>query len=231
MLQETLRKRVLNYLLRNVPCDRATATPLAEEFWAWSDPDGGTSPGEPSIGLSAAAATVRLADASDYANALAADGLLGSLRWRVEVSGRRQTIGIIAEPGGALAITVPRDIDHRVVRPVRCGLVRDRAPHWARRLGVRPTSVSVAEPRLRWGQCTKNGESVLHWAVFQLSPHLVDLAVVPELAHLAEPRHGPAFLRLLDRVLPDHSERSEELAQTGRGVWLDRIVGGEQPGA
>lgn len=104
----------------------------------------------------------------------------------------------------------------------------DRAPHWALRLGVRPTEVNVGDMRRRWGQRTNDGAIVLHWAVFQLSPHLIDFVVVHELAHLAESRHGPAFRRLVGRVLPDHAERAEELAQAGRSVWLGEILSGER---
>lgn len=75
----------------------------------------------------------------------------------------------------------------------------------------------------RWGQRTKNGRIVLHWAVFQLPAHLVDLVVVHELAHLTQPQHGLAFHRLVGRVLPDHAVRSEELAVAGRAVWVGEV--------
>ncbi|HSL09303.1 MAG TPA: YgjP-like metallopeptidase domain-containing protein [Pseudonocardiaceae bacterium] len=242
-------------------------------------------------------------DAPAYTRALVDAGILGHLRWRVTVSVRRRTIGFTAEPGGALAIAVPRDADVAEVvaavkarlpwmvrtanrqaeiaanypakeivdgenfpylgRPRRLVLVddadddvqltgdrllavggepgrvaasivtwyhrtgatwlHDRAPHWARRLGVWPTGVRVDGLGQRWGQRTKNGGIVLHWAVFQLPAHLVDLVVVHELAHLVEPQHRHAFHRLVGRVLPDHAERSEELAVAGRCVWLGEI--------
>lgn len=244
-----------------------------------------------------------LVDAPGYTRALVDAGVLGHLPWRVTVSERRRTIGFTAEPGGALAIAVPRDADAAEViaavkarlpwmvrttqrqaeiaadhpakeivqgenfpylgRPRRLVLVHngdedvqltgdrllavggepsrvagsivrwygragatwlhDRAPHWARRLGVRPTGVRVDGLGQRWGQRTIDGGIVLHWAVFQFPAHLVDLVIVHELAHLAEPQHGLAFHRLVGRVLPDHAERSEELAVAGRSVWLGEI--------
>lgn len=107
---------------------------------------------------------------------------------------------------------------------VGAGWLYDRAPQWALRLGVRPTEVKVDGLGQRWGQRTGAGGIALHWAVFQLSTHLIDLVVVHELAHLVEPRHGPAFRRLVGRLLPDHAERAEELAVTGRCVWLGDIT-------
>jgi predicted metal-dependent hydrolase len=98
--------------------------------------------------------------------------------------------------------------------------LHDRAPHWALRLGVRPTEAKVDDLGQRWGQRTGAGGIALHWAVFQLPTHLIDLVVVHELAHLVEPQHGPPFHRLVERLLPDHADRSEELAAKGRCVWL-----------
>jgi predicted metal-dependent hydrolase len=243
-------------------------------------------------------------DAPGYTHALDEAGVLGGLRWRVTVNQRRRTIGFTAEPGGALTIAVPRDVDAAEVvaaararlpwmvrtagrqadivadhpakeivdgenfpylgRPRRLVLIdtakkdiqlagdrllaingepsrvavsivtwyrragaawlQDRASHWAQRLGVRPTGVSVDDLGPRWGQRTKDGKVVLHWTVFQLPPHLVDFVVVHEVTHLAEPHHGPAFRRLVGRVLPDHAERSEELAYAGRSIWRGEIL-------
>lgn len=60
----------------------------------------------------------------------------------------------------------------------------------------------------------------LHWALFQLSPGLIDVVIVHELAHLIEPRHGPKFSRLVEQVIPDHRDRLAELAKEGRRVWM-----------
>jgi predicted metal-dependent hydrolase len=89
---------------------------------------------------------------------------------------------------------------------------------------VRPTEVKVNGLGQRWGKRTKNGEIVLHWAVFQLPAHLIDLVLVHELAHLAQPHHGGAFRQLVGRLLPDHLERSEEIAVAGRHIWLGNIL-------
>lgn len=101
--------------------------------------------------------------------------------------------------------------------------LHDRAPHWARRLGVRPIGVGIDGLGQHWGKRTKDGKIVLHWAVFQLPAHLIDLVVVHELAHLAQPHHGLAFHQLVGRLLPDHAERSDEIAVAGRHVWLGQI--------
>ncbi|MEU1550863.1 SprT family zinc-dependent metalloprotease [Nocardia sp. NPDC005745] len=99
----------------------------------------------------------------------------------------------------------------------------ERAPHLARRLGVDVGSMTVCDLDRKWGVRRPDGEIALHWALFQMPTRLADLVAVHELAHIAEPRHGPEFLRLVAQVLPDHRERSEELARFGRTVWIGAI--------
>jgi len=81
--------------------------------------------------------------------------------------------------------------------------------------------VVVRDLGRRWGTCTTGAEPLvaLHWALFQLSPRLIDVVIVPELAHLIEPRHGPKFSRQVEQVIPDHRDRLAELAKEGRRVW------------
>jgi predicted metal-dependent hydrolase len=99
----------------------------------------------------------------------------------------------------------------------------ERAPYWERRLGVAARGTAVRDLGRKWGVRRSGGEIALHWALFQMPARLADLVVVHELAHIAEPRHGPEFLRLVAQVLPDHKERSEELAHFGRAVWIGAI--------
>ena len=60
----------------------------------------------------------------------------------------------------------------------------------------------------------------LHWALFQLSPQLIDLVIVHELAHLVHPKHGIGFDRLVEQVIPGYRDRLAELTEQGRRVWM-----------
>lgn len=93
----------------------------------------------------------------------------------------------------------------------------------AGRLGVPHRGAMVRDLDRKWGVRRPGGEIVLHWALFQMPARLADLVAVHELAHIAEPRHGPEFLRLVAQAIPDHRERSEDLAHAGRAVWLGAI--------
>lgn len=46
---------------------------------------------------------------------------------------------------------------------------------------------------------------------------LDDYLIVHELAHIAEPGHGPAFWAAVHRAMPDHDQRRRRLAAT---LWL-----------
>lgn len=98
-----------------------------------------------------------------------------------------------------------------------------RMESWAGRVGVLPSGPHIRDLGRRWGMAKPDGQVILHWALFQLRPTLVDYVLVHELVHLAEPRHGAAFWHRLDRVLPDYGERRERLAEAGRRVWLGDV--------
>jgi hypothetical protein len=98
-----------------------------------------------------------------------------------------------------------------------------RIDSWAGRIGVSPTGTHICDLGQRWGMAEADGQVVLHWALFQLRPTLVDYVLVHELVHLAEPRHGAVFWHRMDRVLPDYEERRERLAEAGRRVWLGDV--------
>jgi predicted metal-dependent hydrolase len=101
-------------------------------------------------------------------------------------------------------------------------LLAERVPQWSRRMGVPIASADVRDLGLRWGICTdeRRPELAFHWALFQLPPHIIELVIVHEVAHLVQPRHGRGFDRLVARVLPGHRERTAELAELGRHTWL-----------
>jgi predicted metal-dependent hydrolase len=107
-----------------------------------------------------------------------------------------------------------------------------RAARWAQRLGVADHGVTVRDLGLRWGLLDPERGPVLHWALFQLAPSIVDYVVVHELAHHAEPHHGRSFWTCVERAVPDYRDRKERLADLGRTVWLGAVYpaqAGEEP--
>src|SRR3954454_249480 len=66
--------------------------------------------------------------------------------------------------------------------------------------GARPRSVSwVDNQSSRWGSCTPADASIrISSRVRGMPPWVLDYVLLHELAHLLEPRHGPAFWALLE---------------------------------
>jgi predicted metal-dependent hydrolase len=98
--------------------------------------------------------------------------------------------------------------------------LRPRIGEWAHRLRVEVRAFGISDLGHKWGAAEPSGRVRIHWAAMQLRPLLVEYVLAHELAHLLEPHHGPAFWRLLTRVLPDCEDRKTELARTGAALWL-----------
>jgi hypothetical protein len=63
----------------------------------------------------------------------------------------------------------------------------------------------------RWGSCTADGKLVLNLALILAPVACIDYVITHELCHLKVRAHGPAFYRLLGRVMPDWEARKERL--------------------
>ncbi len=95
--------------------------------------------------------------------------------------------------------------------------LRPRIPHWARRLEVEPTGLTIKPLGYRWGSCGKGGKLYLHWKTILLPPRIVEYILVHELIHLREPHHTPEFWIRLERAMPDFAQRKQWLAEEGQG--------------
>ncbi|KAB8183260.1 DUF45 domain-containing protein [Nonomuraea phyllanthi] len=99
-----------------------------------------------------------------------------------------------------------------------------QAPQLAHRLGVPLPKINVGDLRAQWGRCHAGELIQFHWALFQLPVRLIELVLAHELVHLIEAGHGKGFQRLLTRLIPDHMERSQALAEAGSRTWMGDVV-------
>jgi predicted metal-dependent hydrolase len=91
---------------------------------------------------------------------------------------------------------------------------------WAQRMNVQPGDLDVRDLGHRWGSLGKDNRFNIHWAAMQLPVSLVDYVIIHELAHIAQPRHTPAFWATVQRALPDSDQRRTRLATAGATLWL-----------
>ena len=92
----------------------------------------------------------------------------------------------------------------------------ERCQHFAVRLGVRVTRLSLSSAQTRWGSASADGSVRLNWRLVHFAMASIDYVVAHELAHLREMNHSPRFWDVVRSVLPDF-----ELA---RGSLKDGLV-------
>ena len=74
----------------------------------------------------------------------------------------------------------------------------------ARALGVTPRSITIRDPRGRWGSASQKGRVSLSWRLVLAPREALETVVIHELAHLRVFGHGPSFWALVASRRPDH---------------------------
>lgn len=104
-----------------------------------------------------------------------------------------------------------------------CRWTAARALPLAERIGVAPSEVTVRDLGARWGSCEPDGSIVLHWALMQLPPSLVDLVLVHELTHLKVSAHGAAFRHRMRMILTDLDALERRFAEAEPTLWRGAV--------
>jgi predicted metal-dependent hydrolase len=89
----------------------------------------------------------------------------------------------------------------------------ERCAHFAQRLNVRITRLSLSSAATRWGSASADGSVRLNWRLIHFAMPVIDYVVTHELAHLREMNHSSAFWEVVRSVLPDY-ERSRGALRT-----------------
>jgi hypothetical protein len=140
----------------------------------------------------------------------------------IRLEGRMVPIRVVPAVVGARRSTVARFDDELVVhradrdpRPDEAVVeawLRDLAhvrideaiARHAAALGVTPQSVTIRDPRSRWGSASPGGRVSLSWRLVLAPPDALETVVIHELAHLRVFGHGPTFWALVASRRPDH---------------------------
>jgi len=98
-------------------------------------------------------------------------------------------------------------------------LFEERSAHFADRLGVRVTRLSLSSAKTRWGSANAGGAIRLHWRLVQYPLATIDYVVAHELAHLREMNHGPRFWAVVGSVVPDYRAARSQLSSEPLAAW------------
>ena len=95
----------------------------------------------------------------------------------------------------------------RIRLPERVALAQAQVRH----LGLSHSDLTIRTLRRRWGSMSPAGRLTLNKDLIKAPISSIDYVIVHELCHLAHADHGPAFYRVLQRLLPDWEARKARL--------------------
>jgi predicted metal-dependent hydrolase len=124
-----------------------------------------------------------------------------------ETAPRRLRVGL---PPDAGADRLRDAVQSWLQREARA-LFEARCKHFAERLGVRVTRLSLSSAATRWGSANASGAVRLHWRLIHFAPATIDYVVAHELAHLREMNHSPRFWNVVASVVPEYEAARREL--------------------
>ena len=80
------------------------------------------------------------------------------------------------------------------------------------------TSITLRDPKSRWGSCSEDGKIMLSWRLI-LAPHAaMDYVIAHEIAHLTHMNHSKAFWTLCRELSHDFLEGSHWMQEHGNSL-------------
>lgn len=87
----------------------------------------------------------------------------------------------------------------------------ERLNHFAPRLGVKWTKLSLSNATGRWGSAGADGAIRLNWRLIHFRLSVIDYVVVHELSHLRVMDHSPRFWSTVESIMPNYTEQKSQL--------------------
>lgn len=81
----------------------------------------------------------------------------------------------------------------------------------AEKYGLIYTKVGVRRMKSRWGSCSSGNNISLNSALIFLSYELIEYVLLHELVHTIHKNHGAGFWDMLNKLIPDATERKKQL--------------------
>ena len=141
---------------------------------------------------------------------------------RIKAEGRRGAQVLVREDkDGHPLLDVPGD-------PAFCGrrlreflqkqareALQQAASHYADKLNVTITGLTLRDSKSRWGSCSSTGRLNFSWRLILAPPFVLDYLAAHEIAHRKEMNHSARYWTLLDSLTPHVTEAELWLKQHG----------------
>ena len=147
-----------------------------------------------------------------------------------------ETLRLVPEPGRTRAhrrgdaLLVPADgpgpAIERWFRRTARSEIAPRLEEAATALGVRYSSLRIANQRTRWGSCSATGAMSFNWRLLLAPEEILDYVVWHEACHLRHLDHSPRFWALLGRHRPGYRAEKAWLRRHGATLVLGRPEAG-----
>lgn len=111
----------------------------------------------------------------------------------------------------ALAHPEPTEEERRALIARAKKELPPKVAHYAARMGVEPTGITITGARTRFGSCSGKNRLSFTWRLMDYPEEAIDSVVVHELAHIVHKNHGKDFYALVESVLPDYRQRKKLL--------------------
>lgn len=141
--------------------------------------------------------------------------LLHGVPTRVEVitEPQRKSRARVDESAGKLLVRIPVGAGSSVpvvleshLRSLARQQIETVVTSEARRLGVRPKSLTIRDQRTRWGSCSSSGTLSFNWRLIMVPPTVMQYVVIHELTHMIVPNHSVQFWAQVARYYPSYKE-------------------------
>jgi predicted metal-dependent hydrolase len=132
-------------------------------------------------------------------------------------SGKRavaRLVGSTVIVSGSIA-DAPAALERWYRREARTRLV-ETADREAARLGLAYRSISIRDPRTRWGSCSARGKLMFSWRLILAPFEVLEYVVIHELLHLRELNHSKAYWRLVEAARPGWEGQARWLRENGQ---------------
>lgn len=133
--------------------------------------------------------------------------------------GRSRTVEIVdgeIRSGGPEELFAPRI--GRWLKAQARAAIEPRAQGHAETLAAEIARITIRDTRSRWGSASADGNLSFSWRLVLAPDWVLDYVVAHEVAHLKEMNHGPAFWRLVDRLVGDAEPAKRWLRANGAGL-------------
>lgn len=132
-------------------------------------------------------------------------------KWRIDafVEERRDWIARARDRQAQRQAKLPAIREEDKPRYVKLAkaILPGKIEQYARRMGVRPTGLTITSATTRFGSCSGKDRLSFSWRLMAYPEAAIDYVVVHELAHIRYKDHSRAFYGFIESVLPDYRDR------------------------